>query len=103
MVSASNNYSLEPYLEPDIRTRDKKFIPTDEDFSKLREGDSVMVRFSNNQHQVEQLVVRITSVGTDNLSFTGTIIGKPEVLSSPQEGEEVTFGARNISGIFPKD
>lgn len=100
MGNITEDYKLEPYLEPDVRNPGKKFIPTDEDFNNLQEGDMVMVKFSNSQHQVEQLVIKIKSVGADNLSFTGTVSSKPEILSSPKEGEEVNFGARNISGIL---
>lgn len=100
MGNITEDYNLEPYLESDFRNPGKKFIPTDEDFNNLQEGDRVMVKFSNSQHQVEQLVIKIKSMGADNLSFTGKVSSKPEILSSPKEGEEVNFGARNISGIL---
>ena len=101
MGSFDESYNLEPYLEPDVRNPGNKFIPTEEDFNDLKEGDKLFVKFSNSQHQVEQLVVKIISTGTDNLTFSGRIASKPVVLSSPREGEEVNFGARNISGILP--
>lgn len=101
-MDKSGNYTLESYLEPDPRNPGKKFVPTDEDFKNLNTGDKVFVRFNNNQHQVEQLIVKITSVGTDSLSFTGVVSSKPQVLISPKEAEQVNFGARNISGILPQ-
>lgn len=100
MGNITEDYKLEPYLEPDVRNSGKKFIPTDEDFNNLQEGDMVMVKFSNSQYQVEQLVIKIKSVGADKLSFIGTVSSKPEILSSPEVGGEVAFGARNITGIL---
>ncbi|QQS39220.1 hypothetical protein IPM62_01225 [Candidatus Woesebacteria bacterium] len=93
------------YLQKDLRDPNKDFIPTEEDFIRIKEGNIVEVVFENDEQQIERMPVKITNVQTKETprSYTGTVYSNPQVLRSPKLGEIVTFRSKHISNIYPED
>lgn len=95
---------LGTYLEKDLRNPSMNFVPTEDDFRQIQEGDTVEVIFENDNHQTEKLPVKITKseVKEKPYTYSGIVESKPMVLESPTKGESITFGSKHISNIYPK-
>ena len=93
------------YLEKDMRDPSRNFVPSDDDFINIKEGDTVEVIFQNDDHQVEKLAVKVKKTETDSKPYTyfGVVQSKPLVLESPIQGEKIAFGSKHISNIYPRD